>query len=75
MNDLREPETCRVRKSHAETNHQGAEMNGFYRLSMRCSADVLEKSRNLGKKAKYLGGLLNPGRVNGSPKDSKIDIK
>jgi hypothetical protein len=75
MNDFREPETCRVQKSRAGRNYQGAEMNGFRRLSIRCSADVFEKSRNLGKKEKHLSGLLNPGRVNGSPRDSEIDIK
>jgi hypothetical protein len=75
MNDLCKLETCRVWKSHTEKNHQGAEMNGFCRLSIRCSADMFEKSRNLGKKEKHLGRILNPGRVNGSPKDSKIDIK
>jgi hypothetical protein len=75
IDDLRELETCRVQKSCAETNHHGAEMNGFHRISIRCSVDVFEKSRNLAKKEKHLGGLLNPGRVNGSLRDSKIDIK
>jgi len=50
-------------------------MNGFHRLSIRCSADAFEKSRNLGEKAKHLGGILNPKRVNGSPRDLEIDMK
>jgi hypothetical protein len=75
MNDFRKLETCRVRKSFSGRNYQGAEMIGFCMLSIRCSADVFEKSINLGKKKKKLSGLLNQGRVNGSSRDSEIDIK
>jgi hypothetical protein len=75
MNDFHELETCRVWKSRTGRNYQGVEMNGFHRISIRCSADVFEKKRNLRKKEKHLSGLLNPGTVNGSPRDSEIDIK
>jgi len=75
MNDLHEPERYRVWKYHAGRNYQGTEMNGFCRLSIRCSVDVFEKSRNFGEKEKHLFGLLNPWRVKGSPRDLEIDTK
>jgi hypothetical protein len=75
MKSFRRPETDRVQKSRTEINHQGAEIKGFHRLSIRCSAEVFEKSRNLEKRVKHLSGLLNPESLNGSPTDSETDFK
>jgi hypothetical protein len=75
MNSFHRQKIDRVRKSRTEINQQGVEIKGFHRLSISCSAEVLEKSRNLEKREKHPSGFSNPESLNGSPTDSDTDFK
>ena len=71
INDFHEPETCRMQKSCIETNHQGAEMEGFCGLPIWCSADAFHKIENFVKKTKGFKKILNPESLIGPPIDSE----